>query len=71
MFAHLNSEDEPSTVERDIISYSDSNPLITIIRNLYRNVKFNLDYLFLFTWRIEKIVKALKGHGKNNNIANV
>lgn len=64
MFDHRNSDDEPSTVERDFISYSDSNPVITIIRNLYRNVKFNLDYLFLFTWRLERFIKAVKGLGK-------
>lgn len=64
MFDHRNSDDEPSTVERDFISYSDSNRVITIIRNLYRNVKFNLDYLFLFTWRLERFVKAVKGLGK-------
>lgn len=64
MFDHRNSEDEPSTVERDFISYSEGNPLITIIRNLYRNIKFNLDYLFLFSWRLEKIVKAVKSLGK-------
>jgi glycosyltransferase involved in cell wall biosynthesis len=64
MFDHRNSDDEPSTVERDFISYSEGNPVITIIRNLYRNVKFNLDYLFLFTWRFEKLIKALKAFGK-------
>lgn len=64
MFDHLNSEDEPSTVERDFISYSEGNPIITFIRNFYRNIKFNLDYLFLFTWRLEKLIKAVKGFGK-------
>lgn len=64
MFDHRNSEDEPSTVERDFISYSEGNPIITIIRNLYRNIKFNLDYLFLFSWRLEKLVKAVKSLGK-------
>ena len=64
MFDHRNSDDEPSTVERDFISYTDSNPVITIIRNLYRNVKFNLDYLFLFTWRLERFIKAVKSLGK-------
>ena len=67
MFNHQNNEAEPSTVYRDSISYKENNPVILVIRNIYRNTKFNFDYLFLFTWRFEKFMKSIKGVSKNNN----
>ncbi len=60
MFAHINKEDEPSTVNRNKLSYSENNVFINIIRNLYKNVKFNLDYLFMFSWKMEKLLKLIK-----------
>lgn len=57
MFAHINKDDEPSTVNRNILSYSENSIFINIIRNIYKNVKFNLDYLFMFSWKIEKLFK--------------
>jgi glycosyltransferase involved in cell wall biosynthesis len=45
LFAHQNSSDEPSTVSRNYLS-STENIVVANIRNLYRHLKFNVDYLF-------------------------
>jgi hypothetical protein len=47
MFLHLNSNDEPSTVVRNSLSYANHNVLITQMQSIYRNLKFNFDYLLL------------------------
>ena len=45
LFAHQNSSDEPSTVSRNYLS-STENILVANVRNLYRHLKFNFNYLF-------------------------
>jgi glycosyltransferase involved in cell wall biosynthesis len=59
LFQHLNSDDEPSTVARNFLS-STQNRFISILRDIYRNIKFNLDYLMLFSWHWENLVKKIK-----------
>lgn len=59
LFSHQNSEEEPSTVTRDFLGTT-QNRFISIMRDIYRNIKFNLDYLMLFTWHWEKLVKKIK-----------
>jgi glycosyltransferase involved in cell wall biosynthesis len=59
LFEHQNSEDEPSTVARDTWRTT-VNPVIAFFRFLYRYIKFNLDYLMLFSWHVEKITKQVK-----------
>lgn len=45
VFEQINSTSEPSTVKRNFWRES-GNPLISVIRDLYRHTRFNLDYLF-------------------------
>ncbi len=45
VFEQINSTSEPSTVKRNFWRKSE-NPLISVIRDLYRYTRFNLDYLF-------------------------
>ncbi len=45
VFEQINSTSEPSTVKRNFWRES-GNPLISVIRDLYRYTRFNLDYLF-------------------------
>jgi len=45
LFFQKNSSDEPSTMQRESFRTS-SNPVITVVRHLYRHLKFNKDYLF-------------------------
>lgn len=45
LFEHENSEEEPSTMKRNYWRES-KNPFITLLRNGYRHLKYNLDYLF-------------------------
>ncbi|MBL3658187.1 glycosyltransferase [Fulvivirga sediminis] len=45
LFHHGNSEDEPSTMQRNSLRRS-KNPVISFVRDIYRHVKFNFDYLF-------------------------
>lgn len=45
LFDHSNNEDEPSTLKRNNLRRSD-NFAISIVRDIYRNIKFNKDYLF-------------------------
>jgi hypothetical protein len=45
VFLHINSDDEPSTVKRNIWRES-NNIFIHLIREVYRYVKFNFDYFF-------------------------
>jgi glycosyltransferase involved in cell wall biosynthesis len=59
LFHHQNSEEEPSTVSRDFLG-STQNRFISILRDIYRNIKFNLDYLMLFTWHCENLRKRIK-----------
>ncbi len=66
IFDHRNDNDEPSTVDRNISSYDESSKVIYTIRSLYRNVKFNLDYLFMFSWKIEKLLRLIKVKDKIN-----
>lgn len=47
LFVQVNSEEEPSTMKRNFWRESD-NPVVTAMRHLYRHLKFNLDYLFMF-----------------------
>ncbi|MCE7041482.1 glycosyltransferase [Dyadobacter sp. CY312] len=44
LFEQKNSEDEPSTVRRNIWRES-NNPILTGLRHLYRHLKFNYNYL--------------------------
>lgn len=44
LFVQINTEDEPSTMKRNILRNS-TNPVVAGIRHLYRYVKFNVDYL--------------------------
>ena len=46
LFDQLNSSDEPSTVQRDNWRQQSKNPLISILRTVYRQVKYNYDLLF-------------------------
>ncbi len=45
VFDQINSASEPSTVKRNFWRES-RNPLLSVIRDLYRYTRFNLDYLF-------------------------
>jgi len=45
LFAHQNSLDEPSTVSRNYLS-STENRVVSKVRNLYRYLKFNVDFFF-------------------------
>lgn len=45
LFDHGNTEDEPSTMTRHSLKRSNS-VIITFIRNIYRHLKFNLNYMF-------------------------
>jgi glycosyltransferase involved in cell wall biosynthesis len=64
LFDHQNDEHEPSTVKRNYLGTT-HNYFISILRDIYRNIKFNLDYLMLFTWHWEKLVK------RNNNFLKI
>ena len=44
LFEQKNSEDEPSTVSRNVWRESD-NPVLKVMRHLYRHLKFNYNYL--------------------------
>jgi glycosyltransferase involved in cell wall biosynthesis len=46
LFKQINSDDEPSQMSRSNLSQT-KNPVISIIRNVYRQVKYNFDLLFL------------------------
>ncbi len=48
LFEHVNTNDEPSTITRDYFATTD-NKIISEIRNIYRKIKFNLDYRFLLS----------------------
>lgn len=63
LFDHSNSDDEPSTVERNSLRTT-VNPVIAIFRFLYRYIKFNLDHLMMLSWRIEKTTKKIKKYFK-------
>ncbi len=63
LFDHSNSEDEPSTVERNSLRTT-VNPVIAIFRFLYRYFKFNLDHLMMLSWHIEKTTKKIKKYFK-------
>jgi glycosyltransferase involved in cell wall biosynthesis len=46
LFKHENLNTEPSTVQRTFLGQT-HNPIITFIRNVYRHLRFNLDYFRL------------------------
>ena len=48
LFDHANTNEEPSTITRDFLATTE-NKIISIIRDIYRHVKFNLDYYFLIS----------------------
>jgi glycosyltransferase involved in cell wall biosynthesis len=48
LFEHLNSDEEPSTITRDYFANT-NNKIISEIRDIYRKIKFNLDYRFLLS----------------------
>ncbi|MGI4751329.1 MAG: glycosyltransferase family 2 protein [Janthinobacterium lividum] len=45
LFKQINPPDEPSTMSRNNWTNSE-NPLITLVRNVYRQLKYNFDLLF-------------------------
>lgn len=45
LFRQINSANEPSTMTRSNLTNSE-NPVITIVRNVYRQLKYNFDLLF-------------------------
>jgi len=45
LFDQVNSEDEPSTMQRSNLSLS-KNPLVKIARDIYRQIKYNYDIYF-------------------------
>lgn len=46
LFQQLNSDAEPSTMSRD--SWTETkNPAVTVIRNMYRQLKYNFDIMFM------------------------
>lgn len=47
LFEHQNDDIESSTMQRSYLS-STSNPIVMVIRNLYRHFKFNFNYLFSY-----------------------
>ena len=46
LFEQVNSSAEPSTMKRNYLREA-NNPLVTMLRHLYRHLKFNADYHFL------------------------
>lgn len=48
LFDQVNSADEPSTMRREAWRQS-NNPIISAIRNIYRQIKYNFDILFMRT----------------------
>lgn len=46
LFDQKNDADEPSTMQRAVLAQS-NNPFITVVRNVYRQIKYNYDIRFL------------------------